>query len=262
MDFVQVLFLSFIQGLTEFLPISSSAHLILFSDFFSSNIQSLNFDVSVHLGTLIAACVYFKGEISKILNSFTGSDKENIGKKLLVNLIIAASPILIIGFFVRDLVEIFLRTPEIIAYATIFFAVILFLSTKVKTRHSQLDSISPIQSLIIGLSQCLALIPGTSRSGITISAGLALGVESKVASRFSFLLAIPTIGAIACYQIISVDFISFAAEYRSNLLGILISFVVAYLTIDFFIKFIDRIGFMPFIIYRLVLGAAILLFLI
>jgi undecaprenyl-diphosphatase len=171
-------------------------------------------------------------------------------------------PILIIGFFIRDLVEIFLRSPEIIAYATIFFAVILYLSTKVKTRYSQLDSISPIQSLIIGLAQCLALIPGTSRSGVTISAGLALGVESKVASRFSFLLAIPTIGAIACYQIISVDFASFAAEYRSNLTGILISFVVAYLTIDFFIKFIDRIGFMPFIIYRLFLGASILLFLI
>ena len=165
------------------------------------------------------------------------SAKKKIHKKLLVNLIIAASPILIIGFFVRDFVEIFLRSPEIIAYATIFFAVILYLSTKVKTQHSQLDSISPTQSLIIGLAQCLALIPGTSRSGITISAGLALGVESKVASRFSFLLAIPTIGAIACYQIISVDFISFAAEYRSNLLGILISFVVAYLTIDFFIKF-------------------------
>ena len=262
MDLVHVLFLSFIQGLTEFLPISSSAHLILFSDFFSSDVQSLNFDISVHLGTLIAACVYFKDEISQILNSFTGLDKESTGKKLLVNLIIAASPILVIGFFVRDLVEIFLRTPEIIAYATIFFAVILYLSTKVKTRHSQLDSISPIKSLIIGLAQCLALIPGTSRSGVTISAALALGVESKVASRFSFLLAIPTISAIACYQIISVDFASFAAEYQSNLLGILISFVIAYLTIDFFIKFIDRIGFIPFIIYRLVLGAAILLFLI
>ena len=262
MDLVQVLFLSFIQGLTEFLPISSSAHLILFSDFFSSNIQSLNFDVSVHLGTLIAACFYFKDEITQILNSFAGSDEESLGRKLLFNLIISSLPILIIGFFVRDFVEIFLRSPEIIAYATIFFAVILYLSTKVKTQHSQLDSISPTQSLIIGLAQCLALIPGTSRSGITISAGLALGVESKVASRFSFLLAIPTIGAIACYQIISVDFISFAADYRSNLLGILISFIVAYLTIDFFIKFIDRIGFLPFIIYRLVLGTSILLFLI
>ncbi len=260
MDLLQVLFLSFIQGLTEFLPISSSAHLILFSDFFNSSIQSLNFDVSVHLGTLFAACVYFKTEISLIMNSFFGLEKE--GRGLLINIIIATLPILIIGFFVRDLVEVFLRSPEIIAYATIFFAVILYLSTKVKTRHSQLDSISPIQSLIIGLAQCLALIPGTSRSGVTISAGLALGVESKVASRFSFLLAIPTIGAIACYQIISVDFVSFAAEYRSNLIGILISFVVAYLTIDFFIKFIDRVGFMPFIIYRLVLGASILLFLI
>ena len=262
MDFIQVLFLSFIQGLTEFLPISSSAHLILFSNSFSSNIQSLNFDVSVHLGTLIAAFVYFKDEILQILNSFVALDKKSTGRNLLVNLTIAALPILIIGFFVRDLVEIFLRFPEIIAYATIFFAVILYLSTKVKTQHFQLDSMTPMQSLIIGLAQCLALIPGTSRSGVTISAGLALGLESKVASRFSFLLAIPTIGAIACYQIISVDFTSFAEEYRSNLIGMFISFVVAYLTIDFFIKFIDKIGFMPFIIYRLVLGASILLFLI
>ena len=262
MDLIQVIILSFIQGLTEFLPISSSAHLILFSNFFSSNIQSLNFDVSVHLGTFIAACVYFKDEISQMLSFFSNLDKESAGKKLLVNLIIAALPILIIGFFIRDLVEIFLRSPEIIAYATIFFAVILYLTTKVKTQHSQLDSISPIQSLIIGLAQCLALIPGTSRSGVTISAGLALGVDSKVASRFSFLLAIPTIGAIACYQIISVDFASFTEEYRSNLIGVVISFVIAYLTIDFFIKVIDRIGFMPFIIYRLVLGASILFFLV
>ena len=261
MDLIQVLFLSFIQGLTEFLPISSSAHLILFSDFFNSNIQSLNFDISVHLGTLIAACVYFKDEISQILNSFSSSDKASIGKKLLVNLTIATLPILIIGFFVRDLVEIFLRSPEIIAYTTIFFAVILYLSTKVKTQHTQLDSIFPIQSLIIGLAQCLALIPGTSRSGVTISAGLALGMDSKVASRFSFLLAIPTIGAIAFYQIIGVDFTSFAEEYKANLMGIFISFVTAYLTIDFFIKFIDRIGFMPFIIYSLALGTLILVFL-
>ena len=130
MDLIQVLFLSFIQGLTEFLPISSSAHLILFSDFFNSNIQSLNFDISVHLGTLIAACVYFKDEISQILNSFSSSDKASIGKKLLVNLTIATLPILIIGFFVRDLVEIFLRSPEIIAYTTIFFAVIMFLLSR------------------------------------------------------------------------------------------------------------------------------------
>ena len=140
MDLLQVLFLSFIQGLTEFLPISSSAHLILFSDFFNSSIQSLNFDVSVHLGTLFAASVYFKTEISLIMNSFFGLEKE--GRGLLINIIIATLPILIIGFFVRDFVDIFLRSPEIIAYATIIFAVVLYLSTKVKTQHSNLDSIS------------------------------------------------------------------------------------------------------------------------
>ena len=262
MDFLQVIFLSFIQGLTEFLPISSSAHLILFSDFFKSNIQSLNFDVSVHLGTLFAACIYFKDEILLIVNSFFRLDKAEEGRRLLVNLIIATTPILIIGFFIRELVDVFLRSPEIIAYATILFAVVLYFSTKFESKYSQLESISPIQSLIIGLAQCFALIPGTSRSGITISAALALGIDTKTASKFSFLLAIPTIGAIACYQLLGVDFESFVSEFENNLLGMVVSFIIAYLTIDFFIKFIDRIGFMPFIIYRIVLGALILFFLI
>lgn len=257
MDFLQILLLSFIQGLTEFLPISSSAHLILFSSFFNSNIQSLNFDVSVHLGTLFAALVYFKEEILKIINSLSRPNQE--GRKLLINLTIATLPILVLGYFVRDLVDIFLRSPEVIAYATIIFAFILYLSTKVKSQYSNLESITPKQSLIIGIAQCFALIPGTSRSGITISAALALGLTSKVASKFSFLLAIPTIGAIACYQLLSLEFDAFIDDYRTNLIGIIISFVVAYLTIDFFMKFIERIGFMPFIIYRLILGSLILI---
>ena len=107
-----------------------------------------------------------------------------------------------------------------------------------------------------------ALIPGTSRSGITISAALALGIDTKTASKFSFLLAVPTIGAIACYQLLGIDFESFVSEFENNLLGMVVSFIIAYLTIDFFIKFIDRIGFMPFIIYRIILGALILFFLI
>ena len=257
MDFLQILLLSFIQGFTEFLPISSSAHLILFSSFFNSNIQSLNFDVSVHLGTLFAALVYFKEEILKIINSLSRPNQE--GRKLLINLTIATLPILVLGYFVRDLVDIFLRSPEVIAYATIIFAFILYLSTKVKSQYSNLESITPTQSLIIGIAQCFALIPGTSRSGITISAALALGLTSKVASKFSFLLAIPTIGAIACYQLLSLEFDTFIDEYRTNLIGIIISFFVAYLTIDFFMKFIERIGFMPFIIYRLILGSLILI---
>lgn len=260
MDFLQILLLSFIQGLTEFLPISSSAHLILFSSFFNSNVQSLNFDVSLHLGTLFAACVYFKEEILKIISSFSGSNEG--GRKLLINLTIATLPILLFGYFVRDLVDMFLRSPVVIGYATIIFAFILYLSTKVKSQYSSLESLTPKQSLIIGIAQCFALIPGTSRSGITISAALALGLTSKAASRFSFLLAIPTIGAIACYQLLSVELDTFIYEYKTNLIGIIISFIIAYLTIDFFIKFIERIGFMPFIIYRLALGSLILFVLI
>ena len=262
MELFQVLFLSIIQGLTEFLPISSSAHLILFSNLFKSNIQSLNFDVSVHLGTLLAACIYFKDEISLIINSFKGLDRDEEGKRLFINIMIAAIPILIAGFFASELVEEILRSPRIIAYATIVFAIVLYFSTKFKSQHFELRSITPIQSLIIGIAQCFALIPGTSRSGITISAALALGIDAKTASKFSFLLAIPTIGAIACYQLISVDLDSFTNNFKSNLIGMIASFVIAYLTIDFFIKFIEKIGFMPFIIYRLLLGFLILFFII
>ncbi len=262
MELFQVLFLSFIQGLTEFLPISSSAHLILFSNFFKSNIQSLNFDVSVHLGTLLAACIYFKEEISLIIKSFKRLDRDGEGSNLFINIIIAAIPILIVGFFISELVEEFLRSPRIIAYATIVFAIVLYFCTKFKSQHFELRSMTPIHSLIIGIAQCFALIPGTSRSGITISAALALGIDAKTASKFSFLLAIPTIGAIACYQLISVDLVSFINNFKSNLIGMIASFIVAYLTIDFFIKFIEKIGFMPFIIYRLLLGFSILFFII
>ena len=144
----------------------------------------------------------------------------------------------------------------------IVLAIVLYFSTKFKSQHFELRSITPIQSLIIGIAQCFALIPGTSRSGITISAALALGIDAKTASKFSFLLAIPTIGAIACYQLISVDLVSFINNFKSNLIGMIASFIVAYLTIDFFIKFIEKIGFMPFIIYRLLLGFSILFFII
>jgi undecaprenyl-diphosphatase len=151
-------------------------------------------------------------------------------------------------------VDLFLRNIEVIASATIFFAFILYISTRFNSSKNDISLITYKQSFVIGLAQCLALIPGTSRSGITISAGLMLGMDNKTASKFSFLLAVPTIGAIACYQFLSLDLSSFLATFKQNLIGALISFIVAYFTIDFFIKFIDRIGFIPFIIYRIILG--------
>ena len=156
------------------------------------------------------------------------------------------------------MIDDYLRTSTVIATTTIFFGFILFLATFNKSHKTHIEEITLRDALIIGFAQSFALIPGTSRSGITISAGLLLGLDSKTASKFSFLIAIPTIGAIASYQLLTTDLEFLIQYFQINLLGLIVSFVVAYATIDFFIRFINRIGFLPFILYRIVLG--ILLF--
>ena len=146
-----------------------------------------------------------------------------------------------------------------IAYATILFGLLLFIAQK-KTQEKELFSLSPFQALIIGLFQCLALVPGTSRSGITITAALFMGLSPTAASKFSFLLAIPTIGAIALAELVRVSFIDLSHNFIGLFAALLISFLVAYFTIDMFLKLINRIGFTPFVIYRILLGSLILIF--
>ena len=151
---------------------------------------------------------------------------------------------------------------DIIAITTILFGVVLFIATFKKPEKSNMSDITLQDAFIIGLSQSLSLIPGTSRSGITISTGLFLGLDNKTASKFSFLMAMPTIGAIAGYQLFSVD-LNYLIKYsQMNILGVFVSFIVAYITIDFFIKFINKIGFLPFIIYRIALGLVLFLVII
>ena len=252
MTYFEGILLAVIQGLTEFLPISSSAHLILFSEYMGSN-QNLFYDVSLHLGALIAVCIYFRSDLIEMINSvFT--HKSLFNNLLLRQLFISCIPTLVLGFILVDLIDGYLRTSTVIATTTIFFGFILFLATFNKSHKSHIEEITLRDALIIGFAQSLALIPGTSRSGITISAGLLLGLDSKTASKFSFLMAIPTIGAIASYQLLSTD-IEFLIQYfQINLLGLIVSFAIAYATIDFFIRFINRIGFLPFILYRIALG--------
>ena len=255
MTYLEALLLAIIQGLTEFLPISSSAHLILLSEFMGST-QNLFYDVSLHLGTLIAVCIYFRADLMDILDSVVRF-KSLLQNLLLKQLIISCIPTLLIGFIFLDLIDSYLRTSFIIAITTILFGLVLYLSTFRKPKKLRVDEITMSDALIIGLSQAIALIPGTSRSGITISAGLFLGLDNKTASKFSFLMAVPTIGAIALYQLLSTD-ISYLINYFDiNILGLTVSFIIAYVTIDFFIKFINRIGFLPFIIYRIILGLAL-----
>jgi undecaprenyl-diphosphatase len=260
MEILDLIFLSFIQGITEFLPVSSSAHLIILGEYLESEEQDILFDVSVHLGTLFAATIYFRKEVEAMLMGFTLKEEHKDGTKLLVNIFVAVCPILLIGFLSRDLVDLYLRNPLIIAYATIIFGVVLYVADKANSKSNNLNSISLIQSLVIGLSQCLALIPGTSRSGITISAALFLGISREAAAKFSFLLAIPTIGAIAFSEIIKLNFNQLVVQADKLLLSILISFFVAYFSIDIFLKILDRIGFTPFVVYRIVLGLLLILF--
>jgi len=147
----------------------------------------------------------------------------------------------------------------VIAYATIIFGILLY-TAQLRKGKEDLDSVNLKQALIIGLFQCLALIPGTSRSGITITAGLFLGLSATAASRFSFLLAIPTIGAIALAELIRVSFIDITDNGVELSIALIISFLVAYISIDMFLKLIDRIGFTPFVIYRLLLGGWLLMY--
>ena len=256
MTYFEAIYLAIIQGLTEFLPISSSAHLILITELMGST-QNLFYDVSLHLGTLIAVCIYFRSDLKNILQSIIES-KSLFKSLLLKQLVISCIPTLLLGFILLDIIDSYLRTSSVIAFTTIFFGIVLFLATLTRSKKTNINQISLYDALIIGIAQSLSLIPGTSRSGITISAGLILGLDNKTASKFSFLMAVPTIGAIALYQIITSDIKSLVNNLDINILGLMVSFVIAYATIDFFIKFINRIGFLPFIVYRIFLGLTLI----
>jgi undecaprenyl-diphosphatase len=258
MNIFDLLILSIIQGLTEFLPVSSSAHLILISEFLDSNDQGIVFDVAVHLGTLFAAMIYFRKEVAGMLRGLSFNEKNKDETHQLVNIVIAVLPILILGFLLRDFVDQNLRSSEVIAYATIFFGLILLWSDRIKTTSDNIDQISNRQAFIIGLSQCLALIPGTSRSGITISAALFMGIGREAAAKFSFLLAIPTIGAIAASELINLSLQDLLNQGVDLMLAGVISFGVAYFTIDVFLKLVKRYSFTPFVVYRVLLGAWLL----
>ena len=259
MDTLQLILLSLVQGLTEFLPVSSSAHLVLLSEFLGEEDQGIIFDVGVHFGTLLAALVYFRSDLKKMIINLGSHKLLSEENNLTTNLVIGVIPILLVGFLLRDFVNLHLRNSEVIAYATIIFGILLYIA-QLRKGKEDLDSVNLKQALIIGLFQCLALIPGTSRSGITITAGLFLGLSATAASRFSFLLAIPTIGAIALAELIRVSFIDITDNGTELSIALIISFLVAYISIDMFLKLIDRIGFTPFVIYRLLLGGWLLIY--
>jgi undecaprenyl-diphosphatase len=266
MELIQIFILAALQGLTEFLPISSSAHLILAPVVTGYADQGLAFDVAVHVGTLAAVVGYFRREVIAISSDFFRSwfnpAAQSKQSYLGWMIILATIPVGVFGVLMKSLVETDLRSPLVIAITTIGFGLLLLLADRSGKRQRDEYEIRWKDALIVGLFQAVAIIPGTSRSGSTITGGLFLGLTRKAASRFSFLISIPTIlmsGGLLTLDLISSDT---PADWLSLSLGAGLSFITAYLCIHYFLRFIETMGMLPFVIYRLILGALILVFLV
>jgi|LSQX01.2.fsa_nt_gb undecaprenyl-diphosphatase len=258
LDWMQVFWLAIIQGITEFLPVSSSGHLILAPNIFGWADQGLAFDVAVHIGSLLAVIIYFRRDIFLMGRDWTLSlvqRRSSQNSRLAWAVIWATIPAVLAGLVVNSSgLEDTLRNPLIIASTTIIFGALLWWAD-IKGR-GQRDEYTLTRSdiVVIGLAQALALIPGTSRSGITLTAGLMMGLNRKAAARFSFLLSLPLILGAGLLKTKDLLELSEPVHWDILLGGAIISFISAYLVIDLFLKWINRIGMMPFALYRFALG--------
>ena len=261
MDTIQIVLLAIVQGLTEFLPISSSAHLILVPVILKWPDQGLVFDVAVHVGSLSAVVFYFRHEIINMTQAWFGSvfqQQHNPESRLAWWVILATLPAVAAGLLFKDIVETDLRDPLVIAWATIGFGLLLGFADKMQRHLRDEYTMSLKDVVIIGCFQALALIPGTSRSGITMTAGLFLGLNRDAAARFSFLLSIPLIIASGVFKTRDLIQSETPVEWNLLILAVILSAISAWLCIYFFLQLINRIGMMPFVIYRLLLGGLLL----
>jgi len=259
MTLIQIIVLSLIQGLTEFLPVSSSAHLILGSKVLDWPDQGLVFDVATHLGTLFAALVYFRKDIWQMVVPWLGRGGGDIvSRKLGITLVIASIPAIVAGGLLHGWVEAVLRDVRIIAYATIGFGLLLWWADARFTRSRVMEDVNLKAGFMIGLAQMLALVPGTSRSGITITMGRMLGFDANSAARFSFLLSIPIIAAAGGYGVLRMLLHESPIDWMQFSLAVVLSAFAGWLCIAAFLVLLQRVGLVPFVIYRLTLGVALL----
>lgn len=261
MDLIQIIALALLQGLTEFLPISSSAHLILLPIIANWQDQGLAFDVAVHVGTLSAVVFYFRHTLKKMITDWLQSLalKRQIGdSRLAWAVALGTIPVGLAGLLLGDIVETSLRNPLIIASTTILFGLLLGWADWQGKRQRNEHQIGWRDVAFIGIAQAIALIPGTSRSGITMTAGLMLGLTREAAARFSFLLSIPVILLAGGLKTVELVQSSLAVDWTALISGALFSAISAYLCIFLFLKMLERMGMWPFVIYRLILGAVLM----
>ena len=246
---LEVFLLSLIQGITEFIPVSSSSHLIIFSDFINFNNQSLNIDISLHIGSFLAVMFYFKRDIINFIKN----------KNLFFKIIVASLPVMIIGFLLvqTNFIE-KLRSLEVIGWTTIIFGILLYISDKQKLSKNIQFNFNYKSAIIIGLLQILSLIPGVSRSGISITGARFLQFKRLEAAKISFLLSIPTLGAVTIFGLRNLYLSDNLELSVLNFISIVCSFIFSFVTIHFFLKYIQKFSLNLFVIYRLVLGIFLL----
>ena len=246
---VEIFLLSLIQGITEFLPISSSSHLIIFSSYTDFKNQSLSIDISLHIGSFLAVITYFHKDIFNFIKN----------KDLFLNIIIASLPVMFFGFFLvqTNLIE-KIRNIQVIGWTTLAFGILLYISDRFKLKKIISSDFSYKSAIFIGFFQIFSLIPGVSRSGISITAARLLNFKRYDAAKISFLLSIPTLGAVSVFGLKNL----FTSQDENisllNLVSISLSYIFSLITISYFLKYINKFSLNVFVIYRILLGLILL----
>jgi undecaprenyl-diphosphatase len=260
MSWLQIVVLAIVQGLSEFLPVSSSGHLVLVPSIFGWTDQGLAFDVAVHFGSLVAVVIFFRDDILGLLSG-TGEiimrRPANARTRMVWSLGLGTIPAAVTGLLFAGWIAANLRDPIVVVFTLAGYGILLALVDRFAPRERNFADITIRDGLLIGMAQALALVPGTSRSGITITAGRMLGIKRQDAARFSFLLSAPVILLATIYELVILVTGDVAVAWDNLAVAALISGIVAYVSIEFFMRFVSLIGLLPFAIYRLVLASVI-----
>ena len=248
-DNIEIFILSLIQGVSEFLPVSSSAHFVLFSEYYEFNNQNLLIDISLHLGSLIAIIFYFRRDLFNFVQN----------KSFLIKIILGTIPIIPVGYILykTELIN-FLRSLEVIGWMSLIFGILLYISDKFEITKKIDTEFTNSSAIIIGLFQVLALIPGVSRSGITITSGRLLGFSRFDSAKISFFLSIPALGAASLLGIYNIYKEGSAELNFLAIIAVIFSFIFSYFTIVLFLNFIKKFSLNVFVIYRIILSLFIL----
>ncbi len=276
MGFIEAIILGLIQGLTEFLPISSSAHLRIAGEFLpSATDPGATFTAITQLGTELAVLLYFRKDIARIITRWfqqfgRGSggahaeviDRSHPDVRLGWLIIIGTIPIVLVGYFAQEYIRSVFRSLWLVATVLIVFGIILGLVDLIASKAKQLEDLGYRDGIIIGVAQMLALIPGVSRSGATMTAGRALGYSRPAAARFGFLLAVPAVFGSGLYELVhSFGEPEGAYGYAETFVATIVAFVVGFAVIAFLMRYIEKRSFLPFVIYRILLGSTLLVLL-